>query len=97
MGNRVTIPRIYLMAGGVVAAALVVVYLRGPKSVGADLGGAAVDLADGVITGTVTGIGERVGIPKTDASACAAAKAAGSTWDASFACPAGDFLSYLWN
>ena len=43
--------------------------------------------------GAVEGIGLAVGIPRTDVSKCAQDKAAGRWWDASFSCPAGDFLS----
>ncbi len=59
--------------------------------------GAVVDLADNVIGGTVTGIGQAVGIPKTNMNECERAKAEGRTWDASFACPAGDFIKYVWS
>lgn len=46
------------------------------------------------VTGAVKGVGGVFGIPDTNASECAKAKAAGDTWGASFACPAGDFLGY---
>jgi hypothetical protein len=35
-----------------------------------------------------------VGVPPTNLTACQRAIAEGRTWDASFACPAKDFLSY---
>lgn len=60
------------------------------------IGGAAIDMADGVIAGAVETVGEIVGIPVTNMTECEKAKAEGRTWDASFACPAGDFLKYLW-
>lgn len=63
--------------------------------VGASIGGAAVDAVDGVLNGTVTGIGEMIGVDKTNKTECEKAKADGRTWDASFACPAGDFLKYV--
>ncbi|WP_137860556.1 hypothetical protein [Variovorax sp. 3P27G3] len=43
--------------------------------------------------GAVEGIGLAVGIPRTDLSKCAQDKAAGRWWEASFSCPAGEFLS----
>lgn len=67
------------------------------KQAGQAVGSAAVDLANGVITGSVISIGEAVNVPPTSQTACEKAKADGNTWDASFACPAGDFLSYWWN
>jgi hypothetical protein len=88
----------YLIAGGAVLAALAWVSLRGgPKKTGQAIGGAIVDMADGVIGGAVTGAAELVGIPKTDREKCQQAKAEGRTWDASFYCPAGEFIRYLWN
>jgi hypothetical protein len=42
-------------------------------------------------------VGDTLGIPRTNETECARAKREGRTLDASFACPAGDFLSYLWN
>lgn len=88
---------VYLIAGGAVAVALLWAWRSGGVGgLGKSLGAGAVDLADGVVTGTVTTIGEAVGIPKTNLTECERAKLEGRTWDASFACPAGDFLAYLW-
>lgn len=39
------------------------------------------------------GIGDAVGVPRTDETACAQALREGRTWDASFACPASDFIA----
>lgn len=89
---------VYLIAGAAVAGALWWASRQGnAQAIGAAVGGAAVDLADGVIAGTVTTIGEAVGIPKTNETECERAKREGRTWDASFACPAGDFLKYVWS
>ncbi len=91
---------VYVLAGGAIAAALLYVYVRGAGQVGNDIGSAAVntavDLVDGVVTGGVVAIGEKVGIPKTNKTECECAIAEGRTWDASFACPASDFIKYLW-
>lgn len=40
--------------------------------------------------------GEVLGVPRTDASRCEAAKAAGNTFEASRLCPAGDFIEWWW-
>jgi hypothetical protein len=45
--------------------------------------------------GVVVGAGEAIGIPQTDQERCAEAIYAGRTWDASFMCPAADFLRYV--
>lgn len=86
----------YLIAGGAVLAGLLWASARGAKATGASIGAAAVDLTDGIVSGAVVGIGQQVGIPATNMTACERAKAEGRTWDASFDCPAGDFLKYLW-
>lgn len=92
------IPVLYAVAGGAVAVALVWAWSRGgARAIGQEIGSAVVDTAAGAAVGAVVTVGGTLGIPATDQSACAKAKAEGRTWDASFACPAGDFLSYLWN
>ncbi len=58
------------------------------QSLGLSLGTAAVDLVDGAASGVVYGIGDAVGIPRTDETACQKAMREGRTLDASFACPA---------
>ena len=87
----------YLIAGGAVLAALVWIVTRKPSESGAAIGAAAVDLVDGVVSGAVVGIGERVGIPATNVTQCERDKAAGDTWAASFSCPAADWLRYVVN
>lgn len=52
----------------------------------------AISAAGNAATGTVLGIGDAVGIPRTSESQCSADLAAGRLWDASFSCPAGRFL-----
>ena len=92
---------LYLLAGGVVAAALVWAVTRASSTsasnAGQYIGGAVVDMADGVIGGTVVGVGQIFGVPAPNQALCERAKAEGRTWDASFDCPAGDFIKYLWN
>lgn len=90
------IPMPYLIAAGAVGAALLWAASKGAKDTGQAIGGAAVDLANGVLSGAVVGIGQTVGIQPTNQTECERAKAEGRTWDASFSCPAGDFLTYLW-
>lgn len=88
------IPLLY--AGLAVLAAVVGVYVvRNAKGVGQAVGGAAVDLVDGVLSGGVIAAGDVVGVPMTNLTECERAKLEGRTWDASFACPAGDFLKYV--
>lgn len=55
----------------------------------------AVKAAGGVLTGAVIGAGEVIGVPETSVDQCQADIAAGKTWDASFSCPATDFLKYI--
>lgn len=60
--------------------------------------GTAAAVTSGVIdagAGVVIGAGEAIGIPQTNANRCAEAMYEGRTWDASFDCPAGTFLRYV--
>lgn len=91
---------VYLVAGGVVAAALAWALWKnkgGAMGVGSAIGGAAVDFVDGAVSGVVVSVGEVVGIPATSRTQCEIDKANGDTWAASFSCPAKDFLSYVWS
>ena len=90
------IPPVYLAAAGAVALALLYVAKTGAKEAGQAVGTATVNLVDGVVSGTVVGAGELFGLPATNLSECERAKLEGRTWDASFACPAKDFITYLW-
>lgn len=90
------LPNPYILAGAAVAAFLAYTTLNGAKKTGLAVGGAAVDLVDGVVGGAVVGTLEIFGVPATNLTECEKAKQEGRTLDASFACPAADFLSYLW-
>lgn len=59
--------------------------------------GAVVDTVTKPAAGVVLGVGDAVGVPRTNETECEKAKREGRTLDASFACPAGDFLGYAWN
>ena len=86
---------IYLIAGGVVAAALIYVATR-PKGWASDTGFSAGEGAFDLVDGAIGGFGQSliglVGVPKTNMTECEKALAEGRTWDASFACPAGKFI-----
>lgn len=90
---------------GAGAAALVLLYIAKKKvavvdvatAVGEAVGGIAWGITDGAVSGVVYGVGDAIGLPRTDETECERAKREGRTWDASFACPAGDFIKYLWN
>lgn len=87
------------MMMGVAAAALVLLILVKKKdaaaNLGNDLGSAAVNLAGGAVAGVAETIGDAIGVPRTNVTECEKAMAEGRTWDASFACPASTFASYL--
>lgn len=90
-----TIPASWIVAGLALAAGALWLASRAAVSgasiateLGVTLGGAAVDAGAGV----VLGVGDAIGIPRTEQGACQRALAAGDWWDASFACPAGDFM-----
>lgn len=84
-------PLVTLAVVGVLGLIAYIVF-RGPGGVAKDTAKAGVNVLTGAVVGTVTGIGEAVGIPETSMTKCQKALAAGNYWDASFDCPASDFL-----
>jgi malic enzyme len=90
---------------GAGAAALALFILLKKKGAAADVGTAVAEavgefawgVTDGAVSTVTYGIGDAIGLPRTDETECEKAKREGRTWDASFACPAGNFLSYLWS
>lgn len=99
---------VYLAAGGVVAGLAAYAILRGPGGVAEDVTSGAGKTVGGalkgtgtavgsVIEGAVVGIGNVAGIMETNKAQCEKDKAAGNTWAASFSCPAGDFIKYVFN
>lgn len=95
----VKVSPVYLIAGAAVLGALVWAMTRqgGARGVAGAVAGAVIGAADGVVGETVNTIGEAVGIPRTNMTQCERDKAAGDTWAASFSCPAGDFLRYVFD
>lgn len=92
-----TTAKLLLAAGAIAAIAFVVkkngglgaVVAGAAGNLGQALGGAVVEGGRGL----VLGIGDAIGVPRTDMTECERAIAEGRSWDASFACPAGTFLS----
>lgn len=87
----------YALYGALGLAAILFgyVYLRGFKGAAADMAGAAVNTAAGLVEGATTAAGSVVGIPKTDRMMCDLAKRNGSKWDASKYCSAGEFATFV--
>lgn len=83
----------WIVAAAAGALAFVVWRKGGIAPVAQAIGGAAIAAADGVASGVVMGLGEMVGVPRTEASECDRALAEGRLWDASFACPAAQFIA----
>lgn len=75
-----------------VAVGVVYFVFRGVRGVARDASQFAVEAGLGLAEGAVVGIGESFGIPETSQTECERALAEGRYWDASFACPATDFL-----
>lgn len=81
---------VWWLAAGLAAAA--VVYWWG-KGLARTAASAAVGAAGNVAAGAIEGVGQQVGVPVTNMNECQRALAEGRYWDASFACPAGTFIS----
>lgn len=89
-----------IIAGAVViggALLFVLVKRRAGEPLANTVGREIVGAAAGVATGAVNGLGSLVGIPQTNISQCAADRAAGRTWAASFSCPASEFVGHVFN
>lgn len=69
------------------------VWRRGLAGVAEDVSKGAANVVSGAATGAVKGVANIAGIPDTNMDACKKAIADGRLWDASFACPAADFLA----
>lgn len=87
---------VYLIAGGLVLAAVVMSRAGSVSDAGRAVGGVVVDMVNGVVSGTVEAVGEKVGIPRTEKTRGQAAWDRGDYWEASFYLPAGDFLGNIW-
>ncbi|MBZ0105524.1 MAG: hypothetical protein K8H84_07815 [Sulfuricella denitrificans] len=88
--------RTLIMAAlGISAGLLAWVYVKGTQGAARDLASGAVGAVNGVFVGGIEGVGQVFGIEPTNQTQCEKDKAAGKTWDASFSCPAGDFIKYL--
>lgn len=92
-------PQIELTPGAIavgVAAVAVGLYVLSKRQPGQSVAGAAGSAAVGAVVdagaGVVTGIGDVVGVPRTDTTQCDIDLANGDYWAASFSCPAGRFL-----
>lgn len=100
MGAVSVRPAVLLVAGAAIVAGLVAVG-RNPQAVGQAAGAAVIDMADGVVSGAVFGIGDRLSLPDTREQSTVekgrAQLAAGDLWGASFNLPAGEFLSGAWD
>ena len=99
-----TIKPAYLI-GGAVLLAVAYFALRGVKGAASDVGGAVVDMADGVFGGVVQGAGSVIGIPTTSESKCQQAirEFRAAPWyeqaligfKVSAYCPASDYLRFI--
>jgi hypothetical protein len=79
------------------AAGLLALVLLSKKGAAAALGTAAIDAVDGVLSGGVIAIGERIGIPATDQTKFQQDIAAGDWWNASFDGTASEFIGAAWD
>lgn len=78
-----------LLGAGLVVVVLGAWYLQSRlTNVAAGVVGAVADVGAGV----AIGVGDVLGLPRTDLTECERAIAEGRTWDASFVCPAGTFI-----
>ncbi|WP_404993338.1 hypothetical protein [Cupriavidus pauculus] len=89
--------KLMLAAAAVAAIAYVVKKNGGLQGAAAGAASALVGAVGDAASGAVLGIGDVLGVPRTDETECERALAEGRTWDASFSCPAGTFIGSLIN
>jgi NhaP-type Na+/H+ or K+/H+ antiporter len=85
----------FILIGAGLAAVVLLILARNPGaagSLGQGLGEAVGQAAGGAVAGVALGVGDSIGLPRTDKTECEKAMAEGRYWDASFVCPAGDFI-----
>lgn len=87
--------KLVLLAAGAVIG-LIIVKKNFPGAI-ADAAAGAVGVIGEAVGGVVIGVGDVLGVPRTDETECERAMREGRTLDASFACPAGTWLKYVWN
>lgn len=87
--------KLALAAAAVAAIAYVLKKNGGLQGAAAGAASALVGAVGDAAAGAVLGVGDVLGIPRTDMTECERALAEGRTWDASFACPASNFISSL--
>lgn len=93
--------RVELVAIGAAAIVAAWVLYRVTASAGAVVGkvgqvaGQVADAGGTIVAAPILGAGDVLGLPRTSRTACDQAKAEGRVWDASFACPALEFLGYI--
>jgi hypothetical protein len=91
-GTKVKLVLMGLAVGGVVWFAT-----QGVQGIARSAFSNAIGLGVGAAEGVVLGVGDAVGVPRTNKTACEQAKSEGRTWDASFDCEATDFVRYLFS
>lgn len=82
--------KLLMLAAGAVLG-LIIVKKNFPGVI-ADAAAGAVGVLGEAASGAVLGVGDVLGIPRTNETECEKALREGRTWDASFACPAGTWL-----
>lgn len=87
--------KLMLAAAAVAAIAFVVKKNGGMQGAAAGVASALVGAVGDAASGAVLGIGDALGIPRTDMTECERALAEGRTLDASFACPARSFIEAM--
>lgn len=94
--KAIPVPPVAMLALGAGAAILAWGAWRTSKNGGTlaqNIGTGAVEAVADTGAGVVLGVGDVLGIPRTNETECERAIREGRTWDASFACPAWKFIT----
>lgn len=83
-----------LIVGGVVGAVAVYLLTRNAKNIASAATSATVGAAAGIIEGAVLGIGDVVGVPRTDHALCVAAQHSGDNFSQLTYCTVPEYASF---
>ncbi len=90
-----------MLYAGAALAGGVALYVLSKKATGESFAGSlgrnAASAVGDAAAGAIKGLGGVFGIPDTSMTQCQADLAAGRTWDASFSCPAVQFVGGIWS
>lgn len=95
MNKLLTNPLTYIVAA--VLGFIAYSWFRGTRGAAEDISSGVVNIAGGLVSGSVKGVSGNLGIPDVDEAKCRAAQQAGNEWEASKYCTLAQFSRGVWD